>query len=254
MARPAGINSLRVLLPAYNEEEALRLMLPRLEQVVEFTGVDADILVVNDGSTDRTAQVVQSFEGRLIVHLLDLPKNVGLGGAMRIGLDHAVNQMPEVDAIIVMDADNTHPPDLIPSMLQEAETGGEVVIASRFQPGSITVGVQVHRRWLSELASYFFRSLVRLPKVRDYTCGYRLYRVDLLKRAFDRYGREVISEPGFACMIELLLKLQPFRPEYREVPMQLRYDQKCGPSKMRVLSTVIATLRLLFRNLRAGGS
>ena len=84
--------------------------------------------------------------------------------------------------------------------------------------------------------------------MRDYTCGYRAYKVPVIQRALKGNPR-FVSERGFSCMVDILLKLRTVRPPLvmNEVPMVLRYDKKAGASKMRVLRTVKDTLKLLAR-------
>jgi dolichol-phosphate mannosyltransferase len=82
--------------------------------------------------------------------------------------------------------------------------------------------------------------------VRDYTCGYRAYRADAL-RAVDKFGDALISETGFSCMADLLLKLRKLPLKMSGVPLELRYDRRGTDSKMRVLRTIRQTLMLLLR-------
>jgi dolichol-phosphate mannosyltransferase len=83
--------------------------------------------------------------------------------------------------------------------------------------------------------------------VRDYTCGYRAYRIGVLKKAVARYGDKLVAERGFACMVELLLKLNALGVRFAEIPMQLRYDQKPTATKMDVGNNVRRLLSLLVR-------
>jgi dolichol-phosphate mannosyltransferase len=92
-----------------------------------------------------------------------------------------------------------------------------------------------------------FRIVFPIRGVKDYTCGYRAYRPLLLKAAFDRWGDGFVSEAGFQCMVDILLKLHKMGTICREVPLVLRYDLKGGVSKMRVGSTILRTLGLMFR-------
>jgi dolichol-phosphate mannosyltransferase len=85
--------------------------------------------------------------------------------------------------------------------------------------------------------------------VRDYTCGYRAYRASTIKDAVTRYGDRLIEESGFSCMVELLLKLRRLGIRCYEVPLVLRYDQKGGVSKMRVIRTIRRYLVVMTRNL-----
>jgi dolichol-phosphate mannosyltransferase len=91
-----------------------------------------------------------------------------------------------------------------------------------------------------------------VPGVRDYTCGYRGYRIHLLRAASARYGAGLIREPGFACMVELLLKLSALGAQFAEIPLRLRYDQKPTDSKMDVSGNIRRLLLLLVRSRLRG--
>jgi dolichol-phosphate mannosyltransferase len=101
-------------------------------------------------------------------------------------------------------------------------------------------------------ARMMFKTIMPIPGVRDYTCGYRAYRTNVLKEAMDYYGDEFVSEAGFSCMADVLLKMRRFKFVFGEVPMLLRYDQKLGGSKMAVANTAIMSLKLLVKR-RLGG-
>jgi dolichol-phosphate mannosyltransferase len=245
---PVRTTQVRVVLPAYNEEETIGILLERLDQAFQEAGLRGSVLVVNDGSTDRTAEVVRSHRGHLPVELLDLNPNRGLAGAIRAGLETGAGCAGPDDIILTMDADNSHTPGLILRMVRMVLEGNDVVIASRYQPGARVVGVPYHRQLMSLGAAALFRVMAPIPGVRDYTCGYRAYRADLIRRALNHYGQEFITQPGFGCMAEILLKLRAFDPIINEAPLILRYDLKFSTSKMKVLRTVKQTLGLLFRS------
>ena len=88
--------------------------------------------------------------------------------------------------------------------------------------------------------------------VRDYTCGFRAYRASLLKKAFSVYGDKFVEYKGFQCMADILLKLSRMDAIMSEVPMILRYDLKGGETKMRVSTTVLNTIKLLFKRRLEG--
>ena len=151
------------------------------------------------------------------------------------------------DVIITMDADESHGPSLITRMLETINQGFDVVIASRFQPGSESHGVPLHRRILSSGASLVFRILFPTAGVKDFTCGYRAYRVSAVQRVLDTYGDNLFEYDGFQCMVDLLLKLRSIGASFSEVPFVLRYDLKKGQSKMRIVRTIMRTLELVIR-------
>lgn len=250
--------TVRVALPAYNEEESLEPLLHALHETLAAANLPHEIVVVDDGSTDDTAQIASRLSFSMPVRLVQHERNSGLAAALRTGLVDAVEHASAGDVVVTMDADNTQPAALIPRMLSLVAEGRDVVIASRFQPGSRVVGVPLSRVWLSIGARWLFKLMLPIPGVRDYTCGFRAYRVEPLAAAIEHFGDQFVSEQGFSCMVDVLLKMRRLRLNGEpiimgEAPMVLRYDQKGGASKMRVLRTVRQTLSLLVRR-RIGGA
>lgn len=229
---------LYVMLPAYNEEESLPQLLADLERTLGNATGAWRIVVVDDGSQDRTVAVCRDWERRLPLKVIAHGQNCGLGAAMLTGLRAVAVMGGESDVVITMDADNTHPPVIIFAMLAELADGAEVVIASRFVRGASIAGLAWPRRLLSAGASALLRWFFPIPGVRDYSCGYRAYRVGLLKRAFELLGDELITQVSFVCQAELLVRLAQLSPRFAEVALQLRYDLKAGRSKMKLGSTL----------------
>jgi dolichol-phosphate mannosyltransferase len=236
-----------VVLPAYNEAPNLVPLLDRIASSLQ--GIEHCVLVVDDGSVDETAAVAEARASSGVL-LQKNPRNLGLAETIKRGMVAAVERASGADDVIVtMDADNTQPPELIPSMLEQIRAGSDLVIASRYRPGARVRGLSVPRRGLSLGASLLFRAALPIAGVRDYTCGFRAYRASLLRRAFDRFGADqLVAERGFSCMVDILLRLRSLAPVMTEVPLDLRYDYKRGASKMRVARTVGATLRVMMRH------
>ncbi len=241
-----------VALPAYNEANRLDQLLGRIALTFEENGLDFEIIVVDDGSDDETAEIAQKIAKELPIHLVRHKTNQGLHGAIDTCLRTAVDRCKPQDVIITMDADDTHPPKIIDRMLTAIDEGHDIVIASRYQYGSRVVGVPWHRVVLARIASFMFQCLMPIKGVRDYTSGFRAYRFEPIERAIDFYGSDFVSEQGFSCMVDVLLKMRRFNYVMGEVPIVLRYDQKHGPSKMEVGSTIWKTL-VLFAKRRVSG-
>ena len=240
---------IHVVLPAYNEAENIGPLLAAIKTSMKNAGLpDYRVLVVNDGSTDGTLAVLERLKSDLPLDVLDNGTNMGLAETLKRGLVAAAEQAADDDIIVTMDADNSHTPALIRRMVFAVQEGNDVVIASRFRYGARVKGVACHRELLSLGASLLFRAVFPIDGVKDFTCGYRAYRAALLKRAFAELGPSVlISERGFSCMVDILLKIREYNPIITEVPLVLRYDLKQGQSKMKVLRTVGDTLRLMAR-------
>ncbi len=254
LAAPGAVPATRlrltthVVLPAYNEAASLPPLLDRLRDLAAGWGEAMTVWVVDDGSSDSTAHIaLQGHEG-LDVRVVSHPVNLGLGQAVHSGLRAALTEAGEDDAVVVMDADDTHDVELVPTMQRALADGAALAIASRFVAGGNDSTAPGFRRLLSRGAAVLFRVALPLDGVRDFTSGYRAYRVSLLRRASGHYGERLIEEKGFACMVELLLKLRHCRPVVVEVPLVLRYDRKQGASKLRLRRTILQYLKLLLRD------
>lgn len=241
-----------IVLPAYNEEETLPPLLEAIGENMTEAGLAYKVIVVNDGSTDATARAVKDASARMPLELVEHAENRGLAETLKTGLMTAVKMASPKDVIVTMDADNTHTPGLIMSMFRLIREGHDVVIGSRYQSGARVIGVPLSRRLLSFGASLLFRVLFPIKGVKDYTSGYRAYRARVIKEMFDLYGEDFISETGFSCMVDVLLKIRMHPVVVGEAPLILRYDKKASTSKMDVSKTVRETLALILKRLLRG--
>jgi dolichol-phosphate mannosyltransferase len=236
-----------VVLPAFNEALRIGVLLHHIHEAMAESRLSYQVVVVNDGSTDATEPIVRHCAEHMPITLERHATNLGLGATIRDGLSKASEIAAEQDIIITMDADDTHTPGLILRMIRMISEGYDVVIASRYQHESLTVGVPLSRRLLSRGASLLMRAVFPIRGVRDYTCGFRAYRARILKQAIERYGRSFMDQEGFQCMVDILLKLRKMPLIFGEVPFVLRYDHKEGGSKMNVAKTVWKTILLLVK-------
>jgi dolichol-phosphate mannosyltransferase len=234
-------------LPAYNEEIALPRLLERIVRLMATSGTTITTVLYNDGSRDRTLAIAQEWQQRMPLVILGLAENRGLGAGLRALVAHAVSTGADDDVLVLMDCDDTHDPEQVSEILAAMAAGANVVVASRFKSGALVQGVPWLRRMTGLGAMMLFKLIHPVRDVWDYTCGYRGYRIGVLKAASDRYGAGLIREPGFACMVELLLKLNALGLRFAEIPLQLRYDQKPTASKMDVGSNIRRLLMLLIR-------
>lgn len=234
---------IHILLAAYNESAALAAVIEGVARA--FADGDWTLWVVDDGSTDGTAEVARDHAGRFPVRVVRHAANQGLGAALRTGFSTIGAVLGPRDILVTLDADNTHPPAQIPSLVAPIEAGdADIVIASRFRPGARVVGVPWHRRLLSRAAEVVFRWGVPVPGVRDYTCGFRAYAAAIVRTMS---AEALIREDGFSAQAEILIRLARRGARVTEIPLVLRYDRKQGESKMRVFRTVARTLGLVRR-------
>jgi dolichol-phosphate mannosyltransferase len=241
-----------VILPAYNEELSLPPLLERIDESMFEAGLTYRVLLVDDGSKDDTLKVAEDFATRIPLTIEKHEVNMGLGATIRDGLLKVSELAEPNDILVTMDADNSHTPALIQRMVRQVREGHDVVIASRYQRGSSIRGVSLGRRALSYWGGWLFRIMFPIHGVRDYTCGYRAYRAEVMQRVAAKYGKEFFDQEGFQCMVDILLKLRRMDLIFGEVPFVLRYDMKEGASKMNIFKTIKNTLGLMAKR-RMGG-
>jgi len=159
-----------IIIPAYNEEENIAGVINGIKDVVP----DADILVVNDGGQDRTAEIVQEL-GELVINL---PYNMGYGVALQTGFKYALQK--GYGYAVQMDADGQHDPKDIPMLLDVVLSGeADVVIGSRFLDGGEYRATPVRR--LGMLVFGFLASLIIGQKITDPTSGYQALNMNGLR-------------------------------------------------------------------------
>lgn len=241
------LGDVHVVLPAFNEEANLETLLERIAAFASGFDHPINTWVIDDGSTDATADIARRWGSRG-VRLVSHPENRGLGQAVRTGLIAATEAAEDNHAIVVMDADDTHDVSVITLLARSIEEGADIAVASRFVPGGDDSTAPLFRRLLSRAAAIVFRTLFPLEGIKDFTTGYRAYRVSLIRRASDHYGERLVEERGFAVMVELLLKLRHATPRITEVPMVLRYDRKKSVSKLKLGPTIRQYLYLAIRD------
>ncbi|OIQ12243.1 glycosyltransferase family 2 protein [Neomoorella thermoacetica] len=143
-----------IIIPVYNEEDVIRETYRRLTLVMQSLGEPYELLFVNDGSEDRTAEIIEVLaETDDSVRLLNFSRNFGHQIAITAGMDYARG-----DAIVIIDADLQDPPELIPRMIEKWQEGYEVVYARRVQ----RKGETLFKKWT---ASLFYRTLRMMTEV-----------------------------------------------------------------------------------------
>lgn len=238
-----------VIFPAFNEEDAIYAAITALGSAVAGNEHLYHCILVDDGSTDRTIEEARHAEsalnGKLKLTIFKHESNRGLGAGLRTGLYGCLQMAADDDIIVTLDADNTHPPRLIPGLIKELNKGFDLVIASRYRKGAVIHGVPANRRLLSDCGRLLFQVLYYIPGARDYTCCFRAYRVPILRKAQVVYGEDFCTARGFEAVMDILLRLGQLGARVSEVPLELEYEHRVGRSKMQVFKTLRRTLGLL---------
>jgi dolichol-phosphate mannosyltransferase len=216
-----------LVIPAHNKEEELPPLLAAVLVASVNWAEPYRAVIVDDGSTDNSADVVQDFCGHGQFELLSHPKQRGEGMALKAGLIQVLERADPADIVITLDADNIHSPALVKEMLLQIQRENDVVIASRFADGGGDVGLSILESLVGRGAAWLMNRLFPVPGVQDHTSHCRAHRAATLQELLSQYGDRVIQESGSACWVEVLLKLARLGPvRFAQVPLAIRHDLK----------------------------
>jgi len=210
-----------VVLPTYNERGNVETIIPAIRAALP----DATVLVVDDSSPDGTGELADAFaaaDGR--VRVLHRRTKEGLARAYIAGFDVAL--AAGATTIIQMDADWSHPPSLLPTLVARLDAGADLVLGSRYVKGGGTQGWPLRRRIISRCGNVFAQLVLTLP-YPDLTGAYKVWRAETL-RAVDPSSIEV---SGYVFMIELVDRAHLLRARIAQVPFTF-VERREGVSKM----------------------
>ncbi len=233
------MNKIIVMVPTYNEKENIRIL---IKKILSLKIPNLEILVVDDNSPDGTWKIVKSIKNKK-VHLLHRTKDRGRGRAGRDGFLWCINN--KADYVIEMDADLSHNPDHVPSIIKKLK-GCDVVVGSRFVKGGKDLGRPLWRRFVTWGAVTYIRIMFGL-KVKDCNSGYRGFRRKVLEsinlKNFTSRGPDIVQETLYRA------HLKGFK--ICEVPIIFN-ERKLGSSKLgmkQLWRGYTAVLRLKWMHL-----
>lgn len=210
---------LSIVIPAYNEENGIAEIAARVLSVrpaLKKVGVDQlELLVVDDGSRDRTAEVAAGIQG---VSLIRHPKNKGYGAALKTGFGKASGEL-----IGFLDADGTYPPEYFPQLCQAALKGTDLVIGSRM------AGEDSKMPFMRRVGNFFFANLLTLlsrQKVTDSASGMRVFRREILEHIYPLPDGLNLTPVMSTRAVHEKIKIE-------EIPIP--YSERVGRSKLSVI-------------------
>ncbi|MCK5073525.1 MAG: glycosyltransferase [Bacteriovoracaceae bacterium] len=239
-----------IAFPCYNEEENVH---PLLEQFIRLNKFYRElfhtkVILIDDASTDKTLDRAKEYLDKMDIEIVEHGTNRGLTGGINTAFNEFYKYLDYDNvpfAFGLLDGDNSHNPMTIPAMVEKIFTDYDVVVASRYQSGSRIAGVAWYRKILSFGLAVLFKLMKNIPGVWDYSCGFRLYSPQIVKKLRANYGEILVEEKSFASMVEILVKCHLLGAVCSEVPFFLRYDLKLGESKMPFMKTISGNLKLL---------
>ena len=212
-----------VILPTYCEAQNIDCLITEIEKLP----LDTSILVIDDSSPDKTAEIVRNLQKKHNNILLFVrPKKSGLGTAITDGFKTYLSLKNPPKFIVTMDADYSHNPKAILQLVQHMQPGVGLVVGSRYIRGGKTAGWSWTRRVLSRTANIAANSIVGL-KVHDCTSGFRCYSTEFLEAAIGS-----LHSQTFEIQIETLKQAVSRGFKVVEVPI-LFVNRKRGKSKLK---------------------
>lgn len=201
---------------------------------------DFQIIACLDGSKDESFALVSDLAKFYPIKILPLKNERGLGFAFKRLFLEVIETSADQDLVISLDADNTHNPKQIASMLGHFKRNNlDLLVASRFCKNSLILGFPLHRKLISKAISLLLQNLFSVKKIsgaklQDFTSGYRIYKVEKLKKLLALEKNKFITEQEFTYTCELLLKLAHINCRINEIAISYDYSKKLGASKLRL--------------------
>ena len=228
----ADLGRILVIVPTYNEREALPLIVERIRASVP----EADILVADDNSPDGTGAIADSLAASdAHVQVMHRHGKEGLGAAYIAGFTWGLQN--GYDVLVEMDADGSHQPEQLPRLL-DALRGADLVLGSRWIPGGGTENWSKGREVLSRGGNAYTRAMLGVP-IHDATGGYRAFRADTLRRL----DLHTVASQGYCFQVDLAWRTVQRGMTVKEVPINF-VERSVGDSKMSKAIVAEALLRV----------
>jgi len=226
---------LSIVIPAYNEEKRLPKTLAAIQKFLQKTKLKAEIIVVNDGSTDNTIKIIEQLKTTIPeLKLINYSKNQGKGYAVKKGIQASQGQK-----ILFTDADNSTPIEELPKLMAKAEKGYKVVFGSRYlKKNSIKIKQPLYRKWLGRVGNSMIQFLL-VEGIKDSQCGFKLFSYEAAQEIF---ARQKVKRFGFD--MEALVIAKNLGYKMAEVPVSWYND---GSSKVRPFKDALITFKDLIR-------
>jgi dolichol-phosphate mannosyltransferase len=219
-----------ILIPVYNEAKNIERLIMKINDINK----NFSIVIIDDDSQDGTHKILENFKDKFNVHSYVRKNKRGYGSALIYGF----NQVKDSDIVVTMDADLSHDPSVIPSLINEINNGYEVVIGSRYIEGGEIHAWPLFRRITSKLVNLFVAICLQ-TSIKDNTSGYRAYS----KTAINKLLRKINSK-GYSVLEEILYWVKQQNLTCKEIPIVF-IGRKEGVSKAKMIKEFARLLSLV---------
>lgn len=222
-----SINKIKtsIIIPAYNEEGCIEKV---IVDVKKYLNQECEIIVVNDGSTDRTKEILEQIPN---VKVINHPENRGYGAALKSGIQEAQGVY-----VLIIDADGTYPPESISELICQKDYY-DMVVGARINPQNQIPIIRKPVKWLlNQLANYLTRT-----KIPDLNSGLRIIKKDVLNQFIH------LLPDGFSFTTTITLSL--LTNDYQVKYLPINYYKRKGKSKIRPVRDTLNFLQIIIRTI-----
>ncbi len=217
-------NSLAVIIPVHNEEKIIEETSDKVLKVLKSLPIRSRLVIVNDGSTDLTKEIIEKSIKRNpnILNIININKNKGYGNAIQAGIEYCIKG--KIDYTLFMDSDLTNDPSDIKKFANEINQNYDCIKASRYIKGGKIQGVPAEKIIISRLGNLIASFLFNVG-VKDCTNGFRMVRID-------KFRKIKLREKGFPVIMEEIYYLKKRKAKFKEIPVTLK-NRKTGTSHFK---------------------
>ncbi|MBN2412101.1 glycosyltransferase family 2 protein [candidate division KSB1 bacterium] len=221
------INDVLILIPVFNEADNIEKLVFELSKYID----NHNIVVMNDGSTDSTGNIIR----KLSVHIIEHAHNMGKGAALLTGLKYA--KKAGYKWVITLDGDGQHQPRYISDFLRQIRNNKVDLLLGNRQ--NRTNRMPLHRILSNGITSIIVSLCAGNIRIHDSQCGYRAFRLDCI-------DPDIFSEQGFQFESEMILRLGKCRCKIKEIPIETKYGNEF--SSINLFGDTFRFIKLVFRS------
>jgi glycosyltransferase involved in cell wall biosynthesis len=222
-----------IIIPIFNEESRLRENLAEIIGFLKKSDIKSEIVMVNDGSHDKTSLILEEMKDKFDLKIVNHPKNLGKGAAIKTGVNAATG-----DIVLFTDIDLSVPIEFLDNYLKVLDDQADVVIGTRAHPDSkVEIRQSRTREFMGEMFTLLTNTILQVG-VTDFTCGFKMFRKEAALKIFNK---QLIKRWSFDA--ESLFLAKKFHYKIKEVPVVWRHREG---SKVKFPQDIIDSLLGLF--------
>lgn len=235
-----------IIIPSYNDSSNFDKLFKNLKNILKTKKYK--IIVIDDGSTDDTINILEKLSKKYQVNRIGYNKNRGPGYAFAFGFKFILKKLRNKDLVITIEADNTSDYKILNKMISLANRYDAILASPNIEGGKF-LGISNTRRFLSNTAN-ILDSLIFGVDIKTFSSFYRVYTGEIINKLSKKYGNKIITDHGFSSVVELIIKLKNIEAKMIEIPAVVDWRQRKGKSKMSINKTILGRLFIYFKFIK----